>query len=85
MAILATLSLGGKLSHQRIIVDEVRDEIFGVMNRAKAIANTDMANLYKKQNLLNNLNMYLVVMGLVADETEIKRTSTIVVLKEKLY
>ena len=69
---LATLSLGGKLSHQRIIVDEVRDEIFGVMNRAKAIANTDMANLYKKQNLLNNLNMYLVVMGLVADETEIK-------------
>ena len=69
---LATLSLGGKLSHQRIIVDEVRDEIFGVMNRAKAIANTDMANLYKKQNLLNNLNMYFVVMVLVADETEIK-------------
>ncbi|KAG7661929.1 PAT1 [[Candida] subhashii] len=65
---LATLSLGGKLSHQRIIVDEVRDEIFGVMNRAKAV-NDD---LYKKQNLLNNLNMYLVVMGLVADENEIK-------------
>ena len=70
---LATLSLGGKLSHQRIIVDEVRDEIFGVMNRAKAIDNSDLANLYKKQNLLNNLNMYLVVMGvLVADENEIK-------------
>lgn len=69
---LATLSLGGKLSHQRIIVDEVRDEIFGVMNRAKAIDNSDVANLYKKQNLLNNLNMYLVVMGLVADENEIK-------------
>lgn len=69
---LATLSLGGKLSHQRIIVDEVRDEIFGVMTRAKAIDNSDMANLYKKQNLLNNLNMYLVVMGLVADENEIK-------------
>ena len=69
---LATLSLGGKLSHQRIIVDEVRDEIFGVMSRAKAIDNSDLANLYKKQNLLNNLNMYLVVMGLVADETEIK-------------
>lgn len=69
---LATLSLGGKLSHQRIIVDEVRDEIFGVMNRAKAIDNTDMANLYKKQNMLNNLNMYLVVMGLVADENEIQ-------------
>lgn len=73
---LATLSLGGKLSHQRIIVDEVRDEIFGVMNRAKAIENTDLANLYKKQNLLNNLNMYLVVMGLVADETEIKELQT---------
>lgn len=69
---LATLSLGGKLSHQRIIVDEVRDEIFGVMNRAKSIENSDLANLYKKQNLLNNLNMYLVVMGLVADENEIK-------------
>lgn len=69
---LATLSLGGKLSHQRIIVDEVRDEIFGVMTRAKAIDNSDMANLYKKQNMLNNLNMYLVVMGLVADENEIQ-------------
>lgn len=69
---LATLSLGGKLTHQRIIVDEVRDEIFRVMNRAKAIDNSDMVNIYKKQNLLNNLNMYLVVMGLVADENEIK-------------
>ncbi|EGW35675.1 uncharacterized protein SPAPADRAFT_58881 [Spathaspora passalidarum NRRL Y-27907] len=69
---LATLSLGGKLSHQRIIVDEVRDEIFGVMARAKDIDPADVANLYKKQNLLNNLNMYLVVMGLVADENEIK-------------
>lgn len=69
---LATLSLGGKLSHQRIIVDEVRDEIFGVMSRAKAIDNADMANLYKKQTMLNNLNMYLVVMGLVADENEIQ-------------
>lgn len=69
---LATLSLGGKLSHQRIIVDEVRDEIFGVMTRAKAIDNSDLANLYKKQNMLNNLNMYLVVMGLVADENEIQ-------------
>lgn len=69
---LATLSLGGKLSHQRIIVDEVRDEIFGVMARAKAIGNSDINNLPKKQNLLNNLNMFLVVMGLVADENEIK-------------
>ncbi|CAI5759261.1 unnamed protein product [Candida verbasci] len=69
---LATLSLGGKLSHQRIIVDEVRDEIFSVMNRVKSIDNSDLQNLYKKQNLLNNLNMYLVVMGLVADENEIK-------------
>lgn len=68
---LATLSLGGKLSHQRIIVDEVRDEIFGVMNRAKAIANTDMDKLHEKQSMLNNLNMYLVVMGLVATENEI--------------
>lgn len=68
---LATLSLGGKLSHQRIIVDEVRDEIFGVMNRAKAIANTDMDKLHEKQSMLNNLNMYLVVMGLVANENEI--------------
>lgn len=69
---LATLSLGGKLSHQRIIVDEVRDEIFGVMNRAKALDCSVPANVYKKQNMLNNLNMYLVVMGLVADENEIQ-------------
>ncbi|WLF80396.1 DNA topoisomerase 2-associated protein pat1 [Lodderomyces elongisporus] len=69
---LATLSVGGKLSHQRIIVDELRDEIFGVMKRAREIDPRDMANLYKKQNLLNNLNMFLVVMGLVADENEIK-------------
>lgn len=73
---LATLSLGGKLSHQRIIVEEVRDEIFGVMTRAKAIDNSDMANLYKKQAMLNNLNMYLVVMGLVADENEIQELKT---------
>lgn len=69
---LATLSLGGKLSHQRIIVDEVRDEIFGVMNRAKALDCSVPENMYKKQNMLNNLNMYLVVMGLVADENEIQ-------------
>ncbi|OBA21420.1 hypothetical protein METBIDRAFT_69957 [Metschnikowia bicuspidata var. bicuspidata NRRL YB-4993] len=69
---LATLSLGGKLSHQRIIVEEVKDEIFGVMSRAKAIDNSDVANLYKKQSMMNNLNMYLVVMGLVADENEIQ-------------
>lgn len=69
---LATLSLGGKLSHQRIIVDEVREEIFGVMNKAKSINNSDLANLHKKQTMLNNLNMYLVVMGLVADENEIQ-------------
>lgn len=42
------------------------------MNRAKKIDNSDYNNLYKKQNLLNNLNMYLVVMGLVADENDIK-------------
>ncbi|KAI5965546.1 PAT1 [Candida pseudojiufengensis] len=79
---LATLSLGGKLNHQRIIVDEVRDEIFGVMNKIKLInenlnnnGNNQQENsqlLFKKQNLLNNLNMFLVVMGLVADENEIK-------------
>lgn len=66
---LATLSLGGKLSHQRIIVDEVRDEIFGVMNKAKLL------DVYRKQQLLANLNLYLVVMGLVADENEIKELS----------
>ncbi|EGV62030.1 hypothetical protein CANTEDRAFT_108761 [Yamadazyma tenuis ATCC 10573] len=69
---LATLALGGKLNHQRIIVDEVRDQIFSVMNRAKALDSSDVNNFYKKQNILNNLNMFLVVMGLVADENEIK-------------
>lgn len=69
---LATMALGGKLNHQRIIVDEVRDAIFSVMNKAKALDSSDINNYYIKQNLLNNLNIFLVVMGLVADEHEIR-------------
>lgn len=68
---LATLCCGGKLNHQRILVDEVRDEIFGTMKRAKELGSLPQDH-YKKQALLNNLNMFLNVMGLVADENEIK-------------
>lgn len=70
---LASLSLAGKLSHQRIIVDEIRDEIFGVMNNAKELkaSGDDTAS----SKALGNLNLFLNVMGLNANENDITELS----------
>ncbi|ONH69369.1 DNA topoisomerase 2-associated protein PAT1 [Cyberlindnera fabianii] len=62
----ATLALSGKINHQRIIVDEIRDEIFGSVARAKEIQ--DPA---KKIQIITNLNFFLNVIGLHANGEEI--------------
>lgn len=66
---LASLSLAGKLNHQRIIVDEIRDEIFGVQAKAK---NDIVGGNFERANILiGNLNLFLNVMGLKATEDDI--------------
>ncbi|CAL9733365.1 DNA topoisomerase 2-associated protein Pat1p [Monosporozyma servazzii] len=84
---LASLALSGKLNHQRIIIDEVRDEIFGTINQAEALkehlqqqqANSDpnvsIINtdeiMYRREKLYQDLNLFLNVMGLVSRDGEI--------------
>lgn len=71
---LASLALSGKLNHQRIIIDEIRDEIFGTINAAEQVGSTEQdqnASLYKKEKLYQDLNLFLNVMGLVARDKEI--------------
>ena len=62
---LASLALAAKLEHQRVIVDEVRERIFGTMAEAKALPYE--LGLQK----ISNLNLFLNVMGLNATTTEI--------------
>lgn len=62
---LASLALAAKLEHQRVIVDEVRERIFGTMAEAKALP----AELGAQK--ISNLNLFLNVMGLNATTTEI--------------
>ncbi|KAH3666550.1 hypothetical protein WICMUC_005619 [Wickerhamomyces mucosus] len=62
---LASLALSGKLNHQRIIVDEIRDEIFGSVKKSKD------SEPEEKFKILNNLNLFLNVIGLNAKEDEI--------------
>ncbi|CCH47098.1 hypothetical protein BN7_6708 [Wickerhamomyces ciferrii] len=62
---LASLALSGKLNHQRIIVDEIRDEIFGAVQVAKT--KDDLT----KVKILQNLNLFLNVIGLNAVGDEI--------------
>lgn len=62
---LASLALSGKLNHQRIIVDEIRDEIFGAVQKAKS--KDDIT----KAKIVNNLNLFLNVIGLNAIGDEI--------------
>jgi DNA topoisomerase 2-associated protein PAT1 len=70
---LASLSLTGQLNHQRIIVDEIRNEIFGVMAVAKELkANADVENATR---YLGNLNLFLNAMGLIATEDDITQLS----------
>lgn len=62
---LASLALAAKLEHQRVMVDEVRDKIFGTMAEAKALP----AELGSAK--VANLNLFLNVMGLNATTAEI--------------
>lgn len=62
---LAALALAAKLDSQRVIVDEVRDRIFGTMAEAKALP-PELGAVK-----ISNLNLFLNVMGLNATTTEI--------------
>jgi DNA topoisomerase 2-associated protein PAT1 len=62
---LASLALAAKLEHQRVIVDEVRDRIFGTMAEAKTLP----PELSSQK--IANLNLFLNVMGLNATPTDI--------------
>ncbi|VVT45640.1 uncharacterized protein SAPINGB_P000822 [Magnusiomyces paraingens] len=66
---LASLAVAASLDHQRVIVDEVREKIFGVMAEAKALP--PEMGLQK----IGNLNLFLNVMGLNATTTEIGQMS----------
>lgn len=71
---LASLALSGKLNHQRIIIDEIRDEIFGTITTAEELGKSEQdqtASLYKREKLYQDLNLFLNVMGLVARDGEI--------------
>lgn len=71
---LASLALSGKLNHQRIIIDEIRDEIFGTISVAEELGKgqeDQPALQYKKDKLYQDLNLFLNVMGLVARDGEI--------------
>ncbi|QPG72974.1 hypothetical protein FOA43_000278 [Brettanomyces nanus] len=70
---LASLSLAGQLSHQRVIVDEVRNEIFGAMGAAKKLKEEEKQE--RAEKYLNNLNLFLNVMGLKASENDITELS----------
>ncbi|KAH3681766.1 hypothetical protein WICPIJ_007284 [Wickerhamomyces pijperi] len=62
---LASLALSGKLNHQRIIVDEIRDEVFGSVAKSKTVS------MEEKYKILTNLNLFLNVIGLNATEEQI--------------
>lgn len=75
---LASLALSGKLNHQRIIIDEVRDQIFGTINeaeqlkeQAKAPMDSNDDSMYRREKLYQDLNLFLNVMGLVSRDGEI--------------
>lgn len=62
---LASLAVAARLEHQRVLVDEVREKIFGTMNEAKALP------IEIGAAKISNLNLFLNVMGLNATATEI--------------
>lgn len=66
---LASFSLAGQLSHQRIVVDEVRDEIFGAMATSKKLR--EAGDSAKADKRLSELNLFLNVIGLKANEDDI--------------
>ncbi|SSD61886.1 related to DNA topoisomerase 2-associated protein PAT1 [Saccharomycodes ludwigii] len=67
---LASLALSGKLNHQRIIIDEIRDQIFGTIKKADELGSNG-SNSYLRDKLYQDLNLFLNVMGLVARDGEI--------------
>lgn len=70
----ASLALSGKLNHQRIIIDEVRDEIFEVISKAEELnvpSQQDPKLAYQRNKYYQDLNLFLNVMGLVARDGEI--------------
>ncbi|SMN20654.1 similar to Saccharomyces cerevisiae YCR077C PAT1 Topoisomerase II-associated deadenylation-dependent mRNA-decapping factor [Maudiozyma saulgeensis] len=75
---LASLALSGKLNHQRIIIDEVRDQIFGTITEAEQLKEnaktpneSDDDLVYRREKLYQDLNLFLNVMGLVSRDGEI--------------
>lgn len=70
---LASLSLAGMLNHQRIIIDEIRNEIFGIMAVAKELKSS--GDIESATRYLGNLNLFLNVMGLIATEDDITELS----------
>lgn len=70
---LTSLSLTGMLNHQRIIVDEIRNEIFGIMAVAKELKASGDAE--SSARYLSNLNLFLNAMGLIATEDDITQLS----------
>lgn len=75
---LASLALSGKLNHQRIIIDEIREEIFGTINAAEELKNQKNEEgvqpedvMYRREKLYQDLNLFLNVMGLVSRDGEI--------------
>ena len=71
---LASLALSGKLNHQRILIDEVRDEIFEVISKAEELnapSQQDPKLAYQRNKFYQDLNLFLNVMGLVARDGEI--------------
>lgn len=66
---LASITLAGQLNHQSTIVGELRDEIFGVQSMALSLKQA--GNVDKYDILLENLNLFLNVMGLCANENDI--------------
>ncbi|AMD22546.1 HHL224Cp [Eremothecium sinecaudum] len=69
----ASLALSGKLNHQRIIIDEIRDEIFGTITKAEELGkqSQDPVYAYQKDKMYQDLNLFLNVIGLVARDGEI--------------
>lgn len=73
---LASLALSGKLNHQRIIIDEIRDDIFGTITKAEEMGklqstSEQQVTVYQREKLYQDLNLFLNVMGLVARDGEI--------------
>lgn len=64
----ASLAIAGKLTHQRVIIDEIRDHIFYSIDVAEKGENTSEE---LKIKIYQNLNLFFNVMGLVCRNGEI--------------